>query len=131
MLSIQLDQNLYVIAGGANYAEIVFNLIIWAESQGRLEEVVDRSIKTNPGNPDLHAFSEQIRESRSATLSAGSSMGTAPSNVEVQTKVTETTDRMILEPALQPWPGVVWEFYTRSRRPDILSSRYLPISALS
>ena len=57
-------------------------------------------------------------------------MGTAPSNVEVQTKVTETTDRMILGQALtmaQHKSGIL----RRSRRPDILSSRYLPISALS
>jgi len=39
LLRIRFNQDLETIAGGANLGELVFNLLIWAESQGRLDEL--------------------------------------------------------------------------------------------
>ncbi|MEH2456804.1 effector-associated domain EAD1-containing protein [Nostoc sp.] len=37
MVSFELEENLNAIAGGNNLTEVVFNLIKWANSRGKLE----------------------------------------------------------------------------------------------
>ncbi len=59
MVNFRLNENLDAIAGGDNYSDVVFNLIIWAESSGRLEELLQGSQTQNPGSPALRAFVEQ------------------------------------------------------------------------
>ncbi len=60
MVSDELEENLDAIAGGDNLDEIVFSLIEWAQSQGKLEELVNAGIKRNPGNEKLREFQESI-----------------------------------------------------------------------
>lgn len=62
MVSYQLDKNLDAIAGGNNLTQVVFNLIRRAESQGKLEELINAAIRENPGNPELKEFQEFIQE---------------------------------------------------------------------
>ncbi|WP_063800776.1 SUMF1/EgtB/PvdO family nonheme iron enzyme [Mastigocoleus testarum] len=62
MVSYQLDKNLDAIAGGDDLTEIVFSLIEWAESRGKLENLIEAASKENPGNPDLREFQESIQE---------------------------------------------------------------------
>ncbi|AFY56877.1 hypothetical protein Riv7116_4456 [Rivularia sp. PCC 7116] len=60
MVSDELEENLDAIAGGENLNEIVFDLIDWAQSQGKLEELIGAAIKGNPGNQELREFQESI-----------------------------------------------------------------------
>ncbi|MUG91154.1 hypothetical protein F7734_01020 [Scytonema sp. UIC 10036] len=56
MLSDKLDWNLHQIAGGNNYKHIVYRLIIYAESQGKLRELIEAAKTANPGNPKLQTI---------------------------------------------------------------------------
>ncbi len=59
MAAFHLKKNLAVIAGGSNYGEIVFNLIMWAEAQGETEKLIAGARQMNPGNSRLRKFAEQ------------------------------------------------------------------------
>ena len=61
MVSFELDENLDAIATGGNYSEVVFKLIGWAEEKGKEEELLNAARSSNPGNPKLKSFDEQIR----------------------------------------------------------------------
>ena len=63
MVSFRMGENLAVIAGDANLGKAVFELIEWADSQGRLEELIRKAREANPGNPELADFAKQILES--------------------------------------------------------------------
>ncbi|MDY6896753.1 MAG: SUMF1/EgtB/PvdO family nonheme iron enzyme [Cyanobacteriota bacterium] len=58
MVSDELEENLDAIAGGENLDEIVFNFIEWAESQGKIQRIIDAAIRTNPGNQQLREFQQ-------------------------------------------------------------------------
>ena len=62
MISFELDENLYTIAMGENYSEIVFKLIIWAEAQGKIKHLLSAARSSNPGNFELRSFEEQMRD---------------------------------------------------------------------
>ncbi len=59
MVRFTFSENLKAVAGGENYSDTIFNLIIKIESQGRLEELVRGALQENPTNPELKAFSEK------------------------------------------------------------------------
>lgn len=61
MVSFELDENLDAIAIGGNYSEVVFKLIEWAEAEGKVKKLLDAARSSNPGNPKLKSFDEQIR----------------------------------------------------------------------
>ncbi|MEM9923344.1 MAG: COR domain-containing protein [Cyanobacteria bacterium P01_D01_bin.50] len=58
MLFYELNQNLDAIATGDNMKAVVFKLIQWAESQGRLKELVEAALEYNPGNIELQRISK-------------------------------------------------------------------------
>ena len=60
MVRTHLNENLRVIASGTSLIDIVFKLITWAESRGRLEELIVSAIKENPGNPDLKRVAQEF-----------------------------------------------------------------------
>lgn len=60
MLSDELDARLNNIAGDGNYTEIVFELIDWADEQGRLEELISAAYRKNKGNEDFHRFIKSL-----------------------------------------------------------------------
>ncbi len=53
MVNFELEEKLDAIAGGENIQEIVFNLIEWAESNGKLKQLVKAAHESNPGNTEL------------------------------------------------------------------------------
>jgi hypothetical protein len=56
-LGIQLDE---VVNAADTRQNIVFNLIRWAQSQGRLEELIRAAQRTNSGNPELRAVAQEL-----------------------------------------------------------------------
>ena len=56
MLSFGLNKNLHEIATGGNHSEVVFKVVTWAETHGRLQELINVASEYNPGNPQLKAF---------------------------------------------------------------------------
>jgi hypothetical protein len=53
MVSFELDQNLYTIAGGDNYSAVAFSLVVWAEAHGKVNELLAGASRQNSGNPEL------------------------------------------------------------------------------
>lgn len=55
-----LDRSLSEIAGGDTVSEIVFQVIEWAEAQGRVADLITAAIAENPRNPQLKKCAEQL-----------------------------------------------------------------------
>jgi Effector-associated domain 1/Papain family cysteine protease len=66
MIRFSFDVGLEEVAGGANYSEIVFNLIEWSESEGKTAELIAKAVQQKPGNEDLKAFADAYEKSRQA-----------------------------------------------------------------
>lgn len=60
MLSYELDWKLNQITDGGNYSEIVFNLINYAESQGKLVKLLEAAKRGNPDNYKLKEFNINV-----------------------------------------------------------------------
>lgn len=58
MLRKELNQRLNLVAQGDDYQEVLFNLIEWAESEGRLIELIRGASLNKPKNIILHNFVE-------------------------------------------------------------------------
>ncbi|MEO5729428.1 MAG: effector-associated domain EAD1-containing protein, partial [Byssovorax sp.] len=56
MVRFQLGENLDALASPGSLKTTVFELITWAESQGRVADLVEGARTANPGNPALRAF---------------------------------------------------------------------------
>lgn len=59
MVRFALGEELAVIAGGANFSQVVFELIRWAERTGQTQALVAAAVAGNPGNPRLKRYAEQ------------------------------------------------------------------------
>src|SRR5262245_8669965 len=82
MLSFQLNQSLAAITGGRGLSEQVLDVISWAESQGRIDELVSGARTTVPGNPDLLAFAEALKRVPAAPpVAAGGASPPPPVNM--------------------------------------------------
>jgi hypothetical protein len=64
MVRTELDEHLSRIAGGENLSAVIFDLIEWAESEGRLQELIEGAHRTNPGNAMLRTFIEKYTAGR-------------------------------------------------------------------
>ncbi|MEM7129361.1 MAG: SUMF1/EgtB/PvdO family nonheme iron enzyme [Chloroflexota bacterium] len=60
MVRIRLDIRLDEVAGGENFADVVYNLIDWAEQTGRVERLVAEAYRFNSGNQRLRRVAEEI-----------------------------------------------------------------------
>lgn len=60
MLSFKLDKNLDEIAGEDNLQLVVFNLIEWAESQGKLKKLIEGACESNSGNKNLQGIRQKF-----------------------------------------------------------------------
>lgn len=60
MVRFQLDENLRAVVGGDSLSDVVFNLIEWTESQGRLAELIRGARAEVPGNPALREIAEEL-----------------------------------------------------------------------
>ena len=63
MVREELDENLDQIAGVGELNTVVFDLIGWAESTGKVKELVEAAYKGNPGNEQLQAVRKQLLSS--------------------------------------------------------------------
>ncbi len=61
MVRDELNVNLDSITTGTSIEEIVFELIEWAESQGRLEQLVQAACESNPGNQELQRIKTNMK----------------------------------------------------------------------
>ena len=68
MVRFQLDEHLDLIAGGGNLAQVVFDLIAWAERTGRIAELIGKAQAYNPGNARLAVFARSVPGIRSSSL---------------------------------------------------------------
>ncbi len=59
MLRMELDLDLSTIAGGDNFSLVVFNLIDWAEKNGKVLELINEAYEQNKGNALLVVLAEQ------------------------------------------------------------------------
>lgn len=62
MVSFQLEETLSEIAGGENLRGIMHTLIVWAETQGKLQELIAGACAENPHNPYLNKFVSDLNE---------------------------------------------------------------------
>ena len=60
MDSDELDENLDLISTGENIEEVVFELIQWAKSKNKLEQLVKAACESNPGNQQLQRISKEL-----------------------------------------------------------------------
>ena len=60
LAEFELGVNLYAIAGTGNLSQAIFELISWAKSRGRLEELIAATYRYNSGNPALKRFAEEV-----------------------------------------------------------------------
>ncbi len=86
MVDDELGHNLDAIAGGSNLEEVVFNLIVTAESQGWLKELIRCASESNPGNSDLKAIAEELLSNSSNNL-AVAAVNTLPEQTTQQQKI--------------------------------------------
>src|SRR4051812_7742512 len=56
MVQVDLNENLASITVATNMQERVFDLIHWAEAQGKLADLVLAAQQRNPGNPQLQSL---------------------------------------------------------------------------
>jgi hypothetical protein len=77
MVRYQLDENLEQIAGAEFYSDILFGLIQWAESHGRILDLVTAAREANPGNVLLQQF-EDVLEGKLTPSSESKAVLAAP-----------------------------------------------------
>ena len=70
LASYHMSENLAAIVGGGSLADQVFELIGWAEAQGRLEDLVAAARTAVPGNVKLKAVAEDLKQWKSVPASA-------------------------------------------------------------
>jgi formylglycine-generating enzyme required for sulfatase activity len=62
MTRFQLSVSLDEIAGGENLRVIVFKLLTWSESNGRISHLIEGAYRQNPGNPKLAQLVQDARD---------------------------------------------------------------------
>lgn len=60
MVNFHLNEDLGTIAGDGPRADIVFTLILWAESQGRMKSLLAGALEENPGNRRLNDLVNEL-----------------------------------------------------------------------
>lgn len=61
LLDEELNVRLNQVSGSGTYPKIVFDVINWAQAQGRLAELIDAAHRRNPNNEKLRRFVEMLR----------------------------------------------------------------------
>lgn len=56
MVRVRINESLDNITQGMDLRATAFELIEWAQSQGRLRELIEGAVEENPDNPELRAF---------------------------------------------------------------------------
>lgn len=66
MVDLQLERNLQTISPQAGLRAVVLNLIVWAQANGYLGELVAGALAHNPDNPQLKAFASTMQSAAAA-----------------------------------------------------------------
>lgn len=70
-VKFHLNVNLGHVAGGKNLAEVIFHLIDWADSSGRVEELLNAALTQKPGNQLLKAVAAELFPAREENPAPG------------------------------------------------------------
>ncbi|MEI2580745.1 effector-associated domain EAD1-containing protein [Scytonema sp. PRP1] len=60
VIYFKLNENLNVIAGTGKYGDVVYELIKWADAEGKLETLIVELYNNKPGNPKLKAIKQKL-----------------------------------------------------------------------
>ena len=71
MALFKLGENLDAIVGGVSLSDKIFDLIVWAEANGRTEDLIVGARQSNRGNPNLMAFAAEVTLSSAVLPTAG------------------------------------------------------------
>jgi predicted MPP superfamily phosphohydrolase len=88
MTRFHLGENLAAIATG-NLRTVVFELLVWAQSRGRLGDLLLAAVRYNPGNPDLRRLAASHGVMLAAPASAFGDTVVAPLAVPLPPTVLE------------------------------------------
>ena len=61
MMRVEMQETLEHVADGENLRVVVFNLITWAERQGRIEDLIVGAHRANQSNPKLRELLAALR----------------------------------------------------------------------
>ncbi len=118
MVNEELGENLWVIVPEGKLNQVVFNLIQWAESRGKLERLIIAAYDANSGNPELKEFYHYIIERKFI-------LNPAPveSSVDIGPDIVwlGPTENIQLESYLQPEPEF-WDAIFFKRAVENLAS---------
>lgn len=96
MLRFGMDVKLNAIVGEGPLSTVVFELINWAESEGRIDELLRAAHKENPGNPNLDAFLKSWPSSESPLVYAHSATPNAMmAQKQAPATVTKLSDDLL------------------------------------
>ncbi|ODH01469.1 hypothetical protein A4S05_28860 [Nostoc sp. KVJ20] len=101
MVNEELGENLHAIAGGGQLNQVVFNVIKWAETKGKLERLIMAAYDANSGNSDLKEFYHYIIEKK---FILNPISGESSVNIGPDIEWLGPTENVQLETYLQPEP---------------------------
>src|SRR5262249_44110841 len=108
-----LEQNLDDISTADSLTGIVFALVKWAESQGRISDLVKGALTANPGNPELQAFADAYAAAPLPAPTAPSTdqpsggSPTGPLQGTINLGETRNSVQRFAEPPPQPPPATI------------------------
>ena len=144
MVRFNLNEQLPRIAGGTNLTDTVFDLLQWAESHGKLENLLKAARAANSGNPDLIEFEKHMREVSSGagtampesdpTTEARVDPGTVPLRAGAGTPESDSTTTLTWETlrarAVQQQQAFLRELKGWPKKPDVFIPELRPIKDL-
>jgi len=96
LVRFRMDFNLsQVVGAGQNLETAVFELLVWAQHHGRLEELVRAASQTNPGNADLRNVAGMLAQMPSDAVRDGGPSGTKPAGGATTTLDSQALRRAI------------------------------------
>ncbi len=108
MVSFELSEDLNAIAYGPNRSAIIFELIRWAEAQGRVTDLVEAALAQNRGNQLLQKFDQEFgpfqRIQQPVTTTEASVSDVAISNQPEAKILTEPSGPRISAPSKSQHP---------------------------
>lgn len=99
LVRIELGENLEAIATGRNLREIVFDLVTWAETNGRVDDLLKGAQRQNPGNRDLVEFMQTWQPDQlpaSDSASSDSAVKEPPDPASVAVPIDLTSDPLVI-----------------------------------
>jgi hypothetical protein len=68
MVRYRLQENLPAIVGAGGLSQQVFDLMVWAEAHGKLEQLIEGARTAVPGNAQLKTFAEDFERWKATRL---------------------------------------------------------------